>query len=212
MSDRDFRAFQDRQPDGQRWELVEGTPVMMAPPKIMHQRISQNLARLIDDALDAHDPSLTAIQTPGVDLGLGALTLAESGKASTYVPEPDIAVIEDSRDPDRRIVSAAIVLVEIVSSTDEVVTSDGRPWVDVKASLYRMHGPCRAVLVVEQERTHIRLWERSEAGWVETLLSHPGDVLEVRCCGLRCDVGDVYAKTHLAGPSRPPPSRRQGHP
>lgn len=205
MSSRDFRVFQDHQPDGQRWELVEGTPVMMTPPKIAHQRIAQNLARLLDDAIDALGLSLFAVQTPGVDLGLGSTVTSSSGRASTYVPEPDVAVIVDSRDPDRRIVDAAVVLVEIVSSTDEIVTSDGRPWVDVKAALYRMHVPCQAVLVIEQERTHIRLWVRSGEDWRESHLTDPSDVLHIPCCGLTCEVGELYAKTHLAGGEIPRP-------
>ena len=36
MSDEEFRTFQERQPEGQRWELVGGLPVMTPPPKIAH--------------------------------------------------------------------------------------------------------------------------------------------------------------------------------
>ncbi len=204
MSSHDFRVFQDHQPDGQRWELVEGTPVMMTPPKITHQRVAQNLARLLDDAVDALGLPMFAIQTPGVELGLGSIVMSSSGRASTYVPEPDVALIMDLRDPDRRIVDAAVVLVEIVSSTDEIVTSDGRPWVDVKAALYRMHGPCQAVLVIEQERVQIRLWVRSGEDWHESRLSDLSERLHIPCCGLSCDVGEIYAKTHLAEPEIPP--------
>ena len=71
LSRQQFRVFQTMQPDSQRWELINGVPVMMSPPKITHQKISMNLTRLLEVALRVHDPSLTAVFTPGIDLGLG---------------------------------------------------------------------------------------------------------------------------------------------
>lgn len=199
MSAREFRTFQERQPDGQRWELVDGVPLMMAPPKVTHQKILFNVTMLLNEALGRHDPSLIAIATPGIDLKLEAGALTGIGRSSSYVPEPDIAVIDDVPDPDQRIVDSASVLVEIVSSTDEtVVTKGGEPWIDLKARLYRGHAPCRAVIVIEQERAALRLWERVEDGWTETTLFDLDDELAVSCCGLRCRVARAYAHTHLA--------------
>ncbi len=122
------------------------------------------------------------------------------------MPEPDVAVIENLLDPDRRLVDRAIVLAEVISSTDEVVTTDGLAWIDVKSALYRKHAPCRAVLVVEQERVSITVWEKTDELWVERVLTDLGNRLTVACCGLDCEVRDVYANTHLA----PLPTPRLG--
>lgn len=203
LSLREFRAFQQGQPDGQRWELVGGTPVMMAPPKVVHQKIAFNLVRLLNEALRGYDPSLVAVFAPGVDLGLGAQDLTGVGRAASYAPEPDVAVIQDVQDPDQRIVGAAVVLAEVASSTDDVLSVDGRPWLEIKASLYRLHGPCRTVLIVEQERVAITCWERTGEVWTSRRLADLDEVLEVACCGLRCHVRDLYVSTHLAaGPAR----------
>lgn len=40
MSGPEFRAFQDRRPDYERWELLRGFPMMMTPPTIAHNRMS----------------------------------------------------------------------------------------------------------------------------------------------------------------------------
>src|SRR6516164_408420 len=54
MSAQQFRTFQDGRPDHERWELIAGVPMMMAPPTIAHNRIASNLERLLNDALASH--------------------------------------------------------------------------------------------------------------------------------------------------------------
>lgn len=65
-----FRSFQAARPDEERWELIDGTPVMMTPPLIDHNRIASTLERLLNDALERHDPGREAVQRPGLELGL----------------------------------------------------------------------------------------------------------------------------------------------
>jgi Uma2 family endonuclease len=50
-----FRGFLEGRPEEERWELIDGLPVMMAPPTKAHQRIASNLERLLNDALEAQD-------------------------------------------------------------------------------------------------------------------------------------------------------------
>ena len=199
-----FRVFQESRPEEERWELVDGVPVMMTPPRIGHQMIAGTLERLLNDALAVHHSSRIAVQRPGLDLGLRAGVLAGIGRADRYVPEPDVAIIDDDPDPGRRIVDTAYLLAEIVSGTDEApLLSGGRPWIEVKSALYRQHGSCEAVVVIEQDRIEVRLWQRAVEGWTETILRHADDLLDIRCCGLACAVGDLYDRTHLR-PRRTP--------
>jgi hypothetical protein len=46
-----FLCFLHSRPDEERWELIEGVPMMVPPPKIAHQRIASNLERYLNDAL-----------------------------------------------------------------------------------------------------------------------------------------------------------------
>jgi hypothetical protein len=109
MSGSEFRSFQERRPDRERWELVAGVPMMMTPPTIAHNRIASNLERLLNDALDLHDPSRMAARRPGIELGSG-----------DYRPEPDIGVIDADYDENQRFVARAYLLAEIVSGSDDV--------------------------------------------------------------------------------------------
>jgi Putative restriction endonuclease len=71
MSGAEFRAFQEKRPDHERWELLGGVAMMMTPPTITHNRIAGNLERLLNDRLERHTPSLLATQRPGLELGSG---------------------------------------------------------------------------------------------------------------------------------------------
>ena len=36
-----FHAFRDSRPEEEKWELIDGVPMMMPPPTLVHQRIAQ---------------------------------------------------------------------------------------------------------------------------------------------------------------------------
>ena len=44
-----FHAFRDDRPKEEKWELIDGTPTMMPPPTVMHQRIARNLETMLND-------------------------------------------------------------------------------------------------------------------------------------------------------------------
>jgi hypothetical protein len=83
MTGAQFRLFQESRPDHERWELVKGTPMMMVPPTIAHQRIADNLTRILNDALAKHDRARIAVSASGVDLGDAA---PSPGSARITVP------------------------------------------------------------------------------------------------------------------------------
>jgi Uma2 family endonuclease len=196
MSGAEFRAFQDTRPDHERWELIGGVPVMMTPPTLAHNLIATNLQRLLLDALEPHNPSLVAVQRPGLELSSG-----------NYKPEPDVGVIDADFGADQRFVSRAYLLAEIVSDTDEVsVPNTNRRWVDVKRDIYRAHEHCEAVLIVSQDRMEVELDIKTEQGWASSVLQGAGAELAIPAFGLRCSVADIYDRTPLAPR---PTTRRQ---
>jgi Uma2 family endonuclease len=91
-----FRNWVASRPDEERWELVDGIPMMMAPPTRDHQRIASNLERLLNDALErlpSRTARLAAYQRIGVNLG---------PIIQDYDPEPDVAVVEVAKGADPR--------------------------------------------------------------------------------------------------------------
>ena len=187
MSGAEFRAFQARRPDHERWELLGGVAMMMTPPTIAHNQIASNLERLLNAGLAQHAPSLLATQRPGLDLGEG-----------DYRPEPDVGIIEADYDAGQRFVDKAYLLAEVVSDTDGVIVpGTDRRWIDVKRDLYRSHVHCTAVLVIAQDRMEVELDLKTEAGWMSAVLQGGDAELSIPAFGLRCAVADLYARTPL---------------
>jgi Uma2 family endonuclease len=194
MSGAEFRSFQETRPDHERWELIKGVPVMMVPPFIAHQRIADNLVRLLSGALAIYNPRRIAVSRSGVELGEAAL--APIGE--DYRPEPDVMVIDADYEPRQRFVERAYLVAEIVSDTDhQSVPSEKEPWIAIKRRLYLAHPPCEAVLLVEPLRVEIGLDLRVGAGWASTHLTRLDEPLNIPSCGLRCVVADIYDGTPL---------------
>jgi len=194
MSGLEFRSFQERRPDRERWELVAGVPMMMTPPTIAHNRIASNLERLLNDALDLHDPSRMAVQRPGIELGSG-----------DYRPEPDIGVIDADYDENQRFVVRAYLLAEIVSGSDDVpVPGTQERWIDVKRQIYLAHQACEALLIVQQGRIEAQVDVRTPNGWKSATISGHAAELNLPAFGLKCPLGELYAGTpHQPRNSRP---------
>ena len=193
MSASEFRSFQARRPDHERWELVGGVAMMMTPPTIAHNQIASNLERLLNDALARHAPAWLAAQRPGLDLGTG-----------DFRPEPDVGVIDADYDPGQRFVDKAYLLAEVISDTDEVILpGTDRRWIEVKRELYRAHPHCLAVLVIAQDRMEVALDLKVDGRWMSNLLQSGETKLSLRDFGLTCRVADLYDRTPV---QRTPPA------
>jgi Uma2 family endonuclease len=194
MTGAQFRSFQETRPDHERWELVKGIPIMMVPPTISHQRIADNLTRLLNDALAKHAPTRIAVSASGVELGEAAL--APVGE--DYRPEPDVMVMDADYEPRQRFVYRAYLIAEIVSDTDnEPVPAEKEPWIAVKRRLYLAHPPCETVILIDPYRVEVKIDLRTPDGWIADRLTRLDDRLTIPNCGLRCLIGDIYDGTPL---------------
>lgn len=185
-----FRQFVADRSDKERWELIDGVAMMMAPPTLAHQCIASNLQLLLNRALESHSPTLVALQTIGVNI---APTVED------YDPEPDVVVIDHLavETPDERYADRFYLVAEIVSQSDRVDA-------DRKRAIYKLHETCTCILTVQQERVEVRVDLRSNARWTDEKLTKPDDLLVLPDFGLRCKVSDIYRGTPLAPRQRRP--------
>jgi Uma2 family endonuclease len=176
-----FRGFLEGRPEEERWELIDGLPVMMAPPTKAHQRIASNLERLLNDALEAQGSEWAAYQAIGVNLG---------PRIQYDDPEPDVVVVDAERDEER--------YSDLFYLAAEVVSSSDRGYIESKREVYKLHDACKCVLTVQQDRFEVRLELRTGPGWSEKALRAPDDDLVLPDFGLRCRVFDLHRGTSLA--------------
>jgi Uma2 family endonuclease len=193
----EFLGFLRSRPEEERWELIEGIPMMVAPPTIRHQRIASNLERLLNDTLRAQASPWRADREIG-------LILTASGY---YRPEPEIAVVDADIDEEESHASRFYLVAEVISPGDEAgYDESGKSVIDIKLALYKSHVHNRCIVVIRQDRVEVAIHRRrSDGTWADTplVLTSLEDILELEDIGRVGTVGDVYAETSLGGPRGP---------
>jgi Uma2 family endonuclease len=174
-----FRAWLASRPDEEHWELIEGVPMMMAPPNRRHQRIASNLENLLNAALKRHDPRFAAYR----DIGVNVVSTVP------YDPQPDVAVIREDENPDPRYAEKFYLAAEVLSDSDKDI-------IEGKRDIYRAHPSCTCILLVRQDVVEITADLRTAEGW-RTQVLRDSDELRLPQFGLACAAKDVYRDTAL---------------
>ena len=159
-------------PDEERWELLDGEPLLMAPQSERHQQIVTNLLLQVR--------RLAAARGCRALPGLGLLNDA----VDDYAPIPDVVVrcgpmLEGgyARDP---------VFLADVLSRSTMINDRGR-----KLAFYQTIASLRTILIVSQDEIRVEAWRRTEADWTLELMRNLDD--SVRALGLGdIPVADIY--------------------
>jgi len=99
--------------DGDRWELIDGTPQAMAPASPRHRAIQNEAGRLIGNHLAESRPACRVITEPGIQPKV---------RANLNVRVPDLAVTSAEWDPDERLLQKPSVVVEILLPSNKADT------------------------------------------------------------------------------------------
>jgi Uma2 family endonuclease len=172
-----FHAFRDERPKEEKWELIDGAPMMMPPPTLVHQRISRNLETLLHERLRETRPEWMADREIGILLP----------KDEKYNPEPDVTVIDGDIRLDQVYAERFYFVAEVLSEGNrpELRAGSDKPQVlAAKIDYYRLHEHCRGVLIVHQNRIEAELHVRAEL-WTKTQLRDPADRIVIP------DIGDI---------------------
>ncbi len=176
MTVEEFCSFTDTRPDEEKWELIDGEPILNAAPSPIHQWIARNLLL----ALGNRDREMRA---PWVALpGLG-VRLSEVSR-----PEPDILVIPRSgspRDSMARDCNDVIVAFEILSPSTEA--RDLR-W---KRTAYTGLASLTHYVVIAQDTVEVVVFAR-DAGFAERRLRSMEDVLALPSLGITLSLSEIY--------------------
>ena len=175
----EFMAFLETRPDNERWDLIEGVAVMMAPPSYAHQRIASNLCTVLNNAFAARRLDLFAYQRAGV----------RNPGLRNFQPEPDVVVVPGIAGYD--LYSETFQLVgEVLSPTNT------RQEIDLKLRRYREAPDNLYAVVIEPREILVEIHAKSR-GWQPVILTRAGDPSEMPEFGLRCSAGDLYRGTPL---------------
>jgi Uma2 family endonuclease len=176
-----FHAFRDDRPKEEKWELIDGVPMMMPPPTLVHQRVAANLDRLLNDHLEKTKPEWRS------DREVGILLEADE----KYNPEPDVTVIDTSVGLGQIYVERFYLVAEILSENDKKTV------LEAKLSYYQAHEHNRCVLLVRQDTVSAEQHDRQGTSWRARELTDPHAPLTFPEIGTVGRLGDLYKFTPL---------------
>jgi len=181
MTVEEFYAFTDTRPDEEKWELIDGEPVLNASPSRLHQRIVKNLGFLLTTL--ERRPGTPWEMLPGFGVRV----------SETSRPEPDILIIPtagNSTDLLERDRSDVIAAFEVLSPS--TANRDLR-W---KRSAYTGLPTLTDYVVIAQDAVEVVVFAR-DVGFAERRFSSIGGSIELRSLGLSLPLSEIYRNTGL---------------
>jgi len=87
---------------------------------------------------------------------------------------------------------------QIFEQFRRVIQSADERYIESKREVYKLHGHCKYILTIQQDRIEVRADVCTEAGWQDEVLNKREDLLVLADFGLRCALSDLYRRTSLA--------------
>jgi Uma2 family endonuclease len=178
-----FMAFLETRPKEERWHLIEGTLVMMAPPSLAHQRIALNFCDLLNRAFEVRGRDLRAyheiaIRLPGV---------------INFQPEPDVVVAPG--------IAGYELYAENFRLVAEILSpSNTRSGIDLKLRRYREAPGNLYAVIIEPREILVEVYAMNH-NWEPVILRERDNLIEMPEFDLCFSVGELYRGTPL-DPSR----------
>ena len=181
MTVEEYFAFTDTRPDNEKWELIDGEPILNASPSGLHQTIVFNLAVILGSIQREKPQSWEA--SPGIGVRL----------SDTSLPEPDLFIRPAGtarREPYSRETQDVLVAFEILSPS--TADRDLR-W---KRTAYTSLPSLTHYIVVAQDAVDVVVFAR-ETGFAERHYRSLADTLELSALGISLPLSEIYRDTGL---------------
>lgn len=177
----EYFAFTDTRPDNEKWELIEGEPVLNASPSRLHHRILKNLIVLIA-TIERERPRDWEV-IPGIGVRV----------SDTSLPEPDIMILPAAavgQIPFGRETRDVAATFEILSPSTE---ERDLHW---KRAAYTGLPSLRYYVVIAQDAVDVVVFAR-EQGFRERRIRSIGQSIDLPSLGIVLPLAEVYRNTGL---------------
>jgi Uma2 family endonuclease len=176
----EFHAFTDTRPDGEKWELIEGEPILNASPSRFHQWIVINVVVALKNRE-------REIKAPWVVLSDIGVRVSDKDR-----PEPDVLVYPcENRRPDgRRDCDDVLVVLEVPSPSTE---KRDLGW---KRNAYPSLASLTHYIAISQDAVDVMVFAR-DAAFVGRRFRSLDDVIDLRSLDISLPLGEIYRDTGL---------------
>lgn len=172
-----------------RYELVEGTPVAMAPPMPGHGVLAVALGAELRAALRSRRPCIVQAEAG----------IARPERDDTcYIA--DLAVSCDPPQPGDRLIRDPILIIEILSPGTSVFDRQ------TKAPDYRRIPSVQEILLIDSESVFAEILRRSGEQWITEIVRGPDAMLSLASVPLTIPMAELYTGLFVLDP----PERRRG--
>jgi Uma2 family endonuclease len=181
MTVEEFYAFTDTRPDNEKWELIDGEPILNASPSPVHQWIVKNLLIVFGNRERELKASWAILPGLGVRV------------SRTNRPEPDLLITPRpafSADPLQRDTGEMIAAFEILSPS--TMDRDLR-W---KRTAYTSLPPLTHYSVVAQDAVDVVGFAR-DTGFAERRYRALSEAIELPALGISLPLSEIYRDTGL---------------
>jgi Uma2 family endonuclease len=177
MTADEFFAFTATRPDGEKWELIEGEPLLSPSANYAHQTIISNLIGLLRSARSEQSASWIAIPGIGVEV------------SKTSIPIPDVLVRPATLLDDWKCADM-IVAFEVLSPS--TADHDLR-W---KRRAYATLASLQHYVVVAQDAVEVVVYDR-QSGFAERRIEGMKATLDLPALGIALPLAEIYRETGL---------------
>lgn len=173
----EFLAFTDTRPDDERWELIEGVPVLSPSPVDYHQVIVQNLCMFLGGYKLQHGAPWMPL--PGIGQRVPA-----SGRS---LPIPDV-IVKAGPLNGTPVSDEALVLFEVLSRSN---TKKDRAW---RQKVYASVVNCEHYVTIGMKAVDVTTYDRA-SGWAPRTVKDVTGALDLPALGLALPLDVVYRWT-----------------
>jgi Uma2 family endonuclease len=177
MTAEEFFAFTATRPDGEKWELIEGEPVLSPSANHVHQRILGNL--IVALALRERERAVSWEAIPGIGVEV----------SKTSIPVPDVLVRPATLLDDWKCADM-IVAFEVLSPS--TADHDLR-W---KRRAYATLASLQHYVVVAQDAVEVVVYDR-QTGFGERRIEGTKATLDLPALEIALPLAEIYRETGL---------------
>jgi Uma2 family endonuclease len=181
MTVEEFLGFTATRPDEERWELIEGVPVLSPSPVEFHQVIASNIVTFLMNEKRRNNASWLPM------LGVGTRVPVSPNS----LPQPDVFV-KDGPATSKPETTDALVLFEVLSPSN---TKADQAW---RRKVYASIPNCQHYVTVSMKRVEVIAYDRSNA-WKPRGAAALDASLELPALGLSMPLADVFRYIPIGG-------------
>jgi Uma2 family endonuclease len=180
MTIEEFLAFTDTRPDEERWELIEGEPVMSPSPVDDHHMVVANIVTAL--MLHKRQTGVSWLPMPGIGTRVPI--------SPRSLPQPDVFV-KETPTTGSPVTDDALVLFEVLSRSN---TQKDQAW---RRKVYASVPNCQHYVTVSLKAVEVVTYDRDTA-WEKRTVTGLGAALDLPAIGFSIPLVDIYLWSSLA--------------